>query len=249
MIYISGDIHGEVDKLLGQLRKSAEAWAYQEKVIVFLLGDVGVNFFGDQRDTDKKELLQNGLNQLMQEKQVSCLQVICIRGNHDCRPQKIGTYHKKMLYGAWHYVEEKYPELVFPLDGEVLTVEGHAFLILGGGNSSDWFWRQLNSEPWFDDEGYSPLEIKKMIDSLQKKELPDDLTVLSHMLPQSYAPIPMEQYESAGPLVEEFLDQILILFREKLIRWFTGHYHQNLIFVREGIRFEVLYKKLLLLES
>ena len=77
MIYFTGDIHGVVDGVVNFVNKVHPS---TDDVIV-LLGDVGANYYNDQRDNLLKAFL-NDLGTVF----------LCIHGNHERRPTTIPGY-------------------------------------------------------------------------------------------------------------------------------------------------------------
>ena len=100
-IYITGDKHGDFH----DLKKDFKVRQTSSADILIILGDVGVNFFGDERDEKaKRELSSLGLP------------VLCVRGNHEMRPTDPaldGKYREIEWCGGKVYVEEKFPCLFF----------------------------------------------------------------------------------------------------------------------------------------
>lgn len=100
MIYCTGDIHGDVRTLLRWLDKCRIP--HRKDQIIILLGDVGVNYFGNYIDQEVKVLLQD-----------SNRTYFCIHGNHERRPESIPTYHTDIWHGGSVYVEDEYSNLIF----------------------------------------------------------------------------------------------------------------------------------------
>ena len=80
MIYYTGDIHGN-PALLVEMCRFYEMKATDTLVI---LGDVGVNYSLDVRDTLAKRILSSVTPT-----------VLCIHGNHEIRPNNIKSYKQK----------------------------------------------------------------------------------------------------------------------------------------------------------
>ena len=74
---------------------------------IILLGDVGINYFGNNYgDKDRKEVLN-----------MCGTKILCIHGNHEMRPESISTYKRKKQYGGIVMFEEEYPNITFAIDG------------------------------------------------------------------------------------------------------------------------------------
>ena len=212
MIYLTGDIHGDVRLALWFIRQ------HQITVddILILLGDVGVNYYGnDQGDRKRKRLLNS-----------AGVPVLCIHGNHEERPFNIPSYHETEWRGGTVYVEEDFSNLLFAKDGEIFDLEEHKAIVLGGAYSVDKYYRLSKGMNWFPEEQPSA-EIKQYAE----KKLNDcgwkiDL-VLSHTCPQKYVPIeafmPGLDQKLVDHSTEEWLDQI-----ENKLDYnagYCGHWH------------------------
>lgn len=67
---------------------------------------MGVNYYSDSRDEQVKEML-SGLP----------ITLFCIHGNHEMRPEAVGSYRTSVWHGGEVYVEDKFPNLIFAKDG------------------------------------------------------------------------------------------------------------------------------------
>ena len=143
MIYFTGDIHGSpwgIKKFCAKVKPTSED-------IIVLLGDVGANYYDDERDDTMKRVLAK-LKPT----------ILCVHGNHEIRPWNIEGYRQKEWNGGKVWFQEQYPTLLFAADGEIFTLNGLRYLVIGGAYSVDKFWR-LRSGSWWPDEQPSP-EIK-----------------------------------------------------------------------------------------
>ena len=122
MIYYTGDPHGskhEISRFCNRMRLTD-----QDTVVV--LGDVGANYFGDERDGE----LKRAFRKLKPT-------IFCIHGNHEMRPASLPTYKQKGWCGGQVWYEEDYPNLLFARDGDIFTIEGLKHLVIGGAYSVD----------------------------------------------------------------------------------------------------------------
>lgn len=211
MLYITGDIHGDITPLkdLCRIKQCTE----NDTVIV--VGDVGINYFGDGRDKHKKEQLKK-LEPTF----------FFIHGNHEERPNNILSYKEIGWHGGNVYVQEKYPNLVFAKDGEYYNLEGLETLVIGGAYSVDKWYRLQHNMKWFEDEQPSEESKKRALSNIEKHNFHADL-VLTHTCPYKFEPkekyLPgIDQY-SVDKTTEYFLDAV-----EKKLnydRWVCGHWH------------------------
>ena len=76
MFYITGDIHGDVERIV-EFSKNNNL---TDKDTIIILGDAGLNFYRSKTDMKLKYVL-NDLGP----------KIFCIHGNHEIRPETIKT--------------------------------------------------------------------------------------------------------------------------------------------------------------
>lgn len=209
MIYYTGDIHGfpyGIYKLCKRFKLTRED-------TIVILGDVGANYYGDERDNEFKEVLSR-----------LAPTILCIHGNHEMRPTTIPSYVTKEWFGGavWH--EEEYPNILFAKDGEIYDIENIKHLVIGGAYSVDKFYRLHRGYGWWADEQPSE-EIKRHVEQ-QIKEKEFDV-ILSHTCPFKYEPVetflPGIDQSTVDTSTEEWLDKIEEIANYKA--WYCGHWH------------------------
>ena len=137
MIYFTGDIHGAVDGIADFINKIHPT---MEDVIV-LLGDVGANYYTGRRDNLLKAFLNDAGTVFL-----------CIHGNHERRPTTIPGYVETEWHGGKAWVQPEYPNLIFAKDGEIYTLNGLRYLVIGGAYSVDKYYRLCRGWGWWPDE-------------------------------------------------------------------------------------------------
>lgn len=224
MIYITGDTHGRFERV----EWFCERFGTSREDILIILGDAGVNFSGGWRDQMKKKLLES-----------LPVTIFAIHGNHEQRPQTIGTYKEKMWCGGMVYYEEEYPDLLFAKDGEVFDLDGKKAIVMGGAYSVDKMIRLMYGYGWWPDEQPSE-EIKRDVErKLDELGWKVDV-VLSHTTPLKYEPVEVFlkgiDQSKVDKSTEEWLDGI----EDKLDygKWYCGHYHTEKKIDRVEIMFE-----------
>lgn len=170
MIYFTGDIHGSGFAVTNYCRRNH--LTNQDTVV--LLGDVGANYFRNERDQYLKALL----NKLKPT-------VFCIHGNHEIRPANIPSYMIKEWNGGTVWYEEEFPNVLFARDGDIYSLEGMEYLVIGGAYSVDKFYRISRNYGWWEDEQPSD-EIKAYVEQ-QVAEKHFDV-ILSHTCPYKSQP-------------------------------------------------------------
>ena len=209
MIYYTGDIHGN-PALLVEMCRFYEMKATDTLVI---LGDVGVNYSLDVRDTLAKRILSS-----------VAPTVLCIHGNHEVRPNNIKSYKQKEWNGGSVWFEDSFPHLLFAKDGEIFNIEGKKHLVIGGAYSVDKFYRIREGYGWWDDEQPSD-EIKSYVEKQCLGKAFD--VVLSHTCPLKYTPteafLPGLDQSLVDKSTEIWLDKIEENIDYK--KWYCGHWH------------------------
>lgn len=170
--YITGDCHGEFDKVEAFCRYHDT----DKNDYMIVLGDTGVNYFLDQTDRKLKKKLS---------KLPICF--FMVHGNHEARPYEIPSYKEREWHGGIVYCEEEYPDLLFAKDGEIYDFDGKRGIAIGGAYSVDKAFRIISGMPWYASEQPSP-EIRSRVEAqLQKCDWTVNY-VLSHTCPRHLEP-------------------------------------------------------------
>lgn len=214
MIYITGDIHGEVFRIA----EAVARFNIGSEDIIVLLGDVGMNYYGNKCGDRHRKKRLNKLG----------VPMFCIHGNHEMRPGTIPSYHEVEWHGGAVYVEDDHPNLLFAKDGEVYDLNGQKTIVIGGAYSVDKWYRLQCDLNWFPDEQPSE-EIKAKVEQkLHELGWRVD-AVLTHTCPERY--IPREAFLSGvdQATVDSSTEQWLDTIAERLDyrAWFCGHWHIN----------------------
>lgn len=212
MVYITGDIHGEVQRVSQMI----ERYGITPKDIIVILGDVGMNYYGNKKgDRSRKKKLDK-----------LCVPILCIHGNHEMRPESLITYREDRWHGGTVYVEEEFPNLLFAKDGEVYDLEGTKAIAIGGAYSVDKWYRLLRDLHWFPDEQPSDEIKERVINKLTELNWQVD-AVLTHTCPQSYAPIEAFLSGIDQSTVDNSTELWLDSIEKRLYynAWYCGHWH------------------------
>lgn len=215
-IYITGDTHGEFNNLM----KKAIAHRFTNKDLVIILGDVGLNYYGNKKDDSTKRILSDIPSTFL-----------CIHGNHEMRPTS-KTITKKYEKINWQndiaYVEKKYPRLIMAEDGSRYKINGHEFLIIGGAYSVDKEYRLKMGYQWFNDEQLTDEEKENIMNKIITHGQSEDI-ILAHTCP--YKAIPKEEFipgidqSKVDNSTELFLQSVtdITTFND----FYCGHWHIN----------------------
>ena len=212
MVYITGDIHGEVYRVLEMIEK----YEITPNDIIVILGDVGMNYYGNKHGDRRNKKRLNDFD----------VPILCIHGNHEMRPETLITYREEPWMGGTVYFEEEFPNLFFAKDGEVYDLEGTKAIAIGGAYSVDKWYRLQRNIHWFPDEQPSD-EIKARVEKkLDMLNWQIDV-VLTHTCPFGYTPteafMSCVDQSTVDNSTELWLDTI-----EKKLNynaWYCGHWH------------------------
>lgn len=211
MVFYTGDSHGDVAEIVEFCRQMR----LQPADTLVILGDVGANYYLNKRDIYVKEQLN------------ACgPTVLCIHGNHECRPAHVPGYVLQDWNGGQVYVQPEYPHVLFAVDGEVYTLEGRDHLVIGGAYSVDKYYRLMRGFRWWEDEQPNEATKAKVEQVLAARgwQVP---VVLSHTCPFKYEPVeaflPGIDQSSVDASTERWLDTIDD--RLNCDAWYCGHWH------------------------
>ena len=224
MIYITGDVHGNFDRI----EEFCNEYETTEDDILIILGDSGINFYLDERDIELKERLYR-----------LSITLFCIHGNHEERPDLVGGYEEKSWREGQVYYEEEYPKILFAIDGETYDFNGKKAIAIGGAYSVDKFYRISGNLPWFPSE--QPDEwIKANLE--RKLELVNWKVdyVLSHTGPLKYLPTDVFLPNIDQSKVDQSTEEWLSTLEEKLDYeiWYFGHFHTDRFIDKAVILYE-----------
>ena len=225
MIYITGDTHGELCRIV----EFVEEIKPTPNDILIILGDAGFNFHGPERDRKLKSFL----NKLP-------ITLLCVHGNHEIRPENIPTYREIPWKGGTAYAEEECPKLIFARCGEIYDLDGIRTMPIGGAHSIDKDLRIENRREdgwcsWWADEEPND-EIKARVEARLEKEGWKIDAILSHTCPTQLFPElnKMNTFSDFSIRMkitygvhrtEEWLETIAQRLDYK--KWYFGHYHKN----------------------
>lgn len=211
VVYFTGDIHGSPYNII----RFAKRMKLTRSDVIVILGDVGANYYGNDSD-DEMKLHLNAVKPT----------VLCIHGNHEKRPATIPSYKLKEWNGGQVWFEELYPKILFAKDGEIYSIDGIRYLVIGGAYSVDKYYRLMRGYGWWEDEQPSA-EIKAYVEK-RIAECEFDV-ILSHTCPMKYEPVEMfitqVDQSTVDTSTEEWLDSIEEQVNYKA--WFCGHWHAD----------------------
>ena len=122
--------------------------------------------------------------------------------------------------------EEEFPNILFAPDGDIYTIEGMSYLVIGGAHSVDKHYRLSRRYAWWADE--QPSDETKTYVEKQIAEKHFDV-ILSHTCPYKYELremfLPMIDQSTVDASTELWLDTIeeSVDYRA----WLCGHWHTD----------------------
>lgn len=197
-----------------------------ENTALIILGDVGLNFWGNKTDKKNKKKCEEYR-----------IYLYCVRGNHEMRPTDIKgmvTLYDENVNGLI-YMEEEYPHIRYFMDGASYVINGYNVLTIGGAYSVDKEWRLVNAKAngrsfsgWFENEQLDDFERQKITEYIRGNEYN---FVFSHTCPYEWMPtdlfLPMIDQSSVDKTMEEWLSDLRNEISFDV--WCFGHYHKNRI--------------------
>lgn len=222
-VFVTGDTHykeeyEKIERLCNRFHTSKDDF-------VVILGDNGVNYYGDKRDKRMKKYLES-----------LPISFVMIRGNHDKRPDP-HTYRETEIdedaCKGTFFIEDEYPHLLFCKEFGFYSFAGKRCFVIAGAYSVDkWYRLEMYDRGykgfrWFYDEQLSPQEIADATAELSRSEDNPPEIILSHTCPLKYKPydklIPGIDQSTVDEKMERWLDEIEDGFEYK--KWYCGHWH------------------------
>lgn len=216
MFYVTGDTHGENERLVSFCQEKALG----ENDVVVVLGDACLNYYPQQTEEEIEKKRQ--LNDLG-------VKFFFIRGNHDRNPKNMkAMYQKDKAFGNTVYIEPAFENLIFARDGKSYVFDDKTCLVLGGASSVDKDYRIVHKQPWYPDEQMDDQDKKRAAETLEKLAWQVDY-VFSHACPGKYTPLEalregINEYKT-DHTTEDYLDEIEDRLTYDI--WYCGHWHIN----------------------
>jgi 3-oxoacid CoA-transferase subunit A len=224
MIYITGDTHGNFDRV----ESFCEKFETCREDVLIILGDAGINYNGYTYDRVKKKMLEE-----------LPITIFAIHGNHERRPSTIESYKEQLWNGGTIYYEEEFPHILFAKDGEIFNLDGKKTIVIGGAYSVDKAYRLTYGYHWWKDEQPSE-EIKQYVEKqLSTVDWEVDV-VLSHTTPLKYEPVEVFMASVDQSKVDKSTEIWLDKIENQLVyqKWYCGHYHTKKKIDKLEIMFE-----------
>ncbi len=223
MIYITGDTHGERDKI----NNLAIQLELQDGDYLIIAGDWGLIF----SDNFVEELVLNELS-------TKPFKILFVDGNHECFPA-IFRYPEEIWNGGRvHKIRENIYHL---MRGQVFEIDSKKIFTMGGAYSVDRWFRKLNISYWTE-EVPNDEEMEEAKKNLATNDYQVDY-IITHTVPSSVKRLMGYEVSENGEEDSKFTNFLDDEIRTKVAykRWFAGHFHINKI-VSPSDNIVVLYE-------
>lgn len=209
MIYITGDLHGDINIKKITTKQFPDQKNLSRDDYLIILGDFGAVWYGNQKD-----------NYLLGWHEKKNYTTLFVGGNHE-------NYDVLNSYPAEYWKGGKVHKIrdhVFHLmNGQIFTIENRKFFVMGGATSHDKEYRKEGISWWAGEEpGLADYQEAEQ-NLLQHKWNVD--YVLTHTIPQKvYEEIVTNRLDSNSRL-ERYLNVLIDKIQYK--NWYAGHLHQD----------------------
>ena len=200
MIYVTGDTHGNFRRF--QPEYFPEQAGMTKNDVVIIAGDFGGVWFGDSRDDETLNWLEN-----------LPFTVAFVDGNHENFDALAACLTEEWYGGKIQCIR---PHVLHLMRGQVYELEGYRFFTMGGAKSHDTDHR-INHLSWWQQELPSDEEYCEALQNLERCDWQVDY-IITHCAPTSIAHMESDRLTDFLQDVQERTD-----FRY----WLFGHYHDN----------------------
>lgn len=207
MIYITGDIHGDIDIAKLTSKNFSDGKKLTSSDYVIICGDFGLRW-----DNSKGE--RHWLKWLDRKPWTT----LWIDGNHE-NFDMLNKYPVEKWNGVnVHKITDK---IIHIMRGSVFELEGHKFFAFGGAESHDKEYRQLGKSIW-NEELPSEEEIAAGRQALEDCGWKVDI-VITHSMPEDIQNSLFPHVNYGTNRLTKFFDEVDEKLKFEL--WFSGHYH------------------------
>lgn len=233
-VFLRGDTHGDFDFL----PYFCEENETDKHDVLIILGDAGILYYGD------KSMRERELKQYISDQPIT---IVCIRGNHEQRPEKYNEnmysvwIHNENYAGEFMY-ESGFPDILYTKDGFTYHFGDKNCLAIGGAYSVDKWYRLQVGYKWFEDEELTPEEMEQILVTSSGKEYD---YIFTHTCPYEWMPtdlfLPWVDQNTVSNEMERFLTKL----KDDCLwhHWYFGHFHADRDDVCGDGKVTMLYNK------
>lgn len=201
-VYVIGDIHGEIARLLN----TCEKLKLKENDYIIVCGDFGLLF--------QEKWFKLHLETL---KQIKCT-VLWVDGNHENH-----DWIDRLEITTWNggKVHKITNNCIHLMRGQIYNINGKKYFTMGGGDSVDKELR-VPGISWWEREMPSWQEYNEALDNLASHENEVDY-IITHVAPDNIL------YRINSTFEPDALTHFLYEIEKniKFKHWYFGHYHEN----------------------
>ena len=207
MIYITGDVHGEIDIGKLNMKNFPQQKYLTKKDYIIVCGDFGLVW-----NNSKEELYWR---KRLQERNFT---VVFCDGNHENFDLLNQFPIEEWNGGKVHYINDS---IIHLMRGQIYTIDGLKFFTMGGATSIDKHHR-TEGKSWWKEEIPSHEEFNEAMDSLDKHDWIVDY-VLTHTC--SMRIMDQQGYIKENNSLNKFFDMLEKDLQYK--HWYFGHFHNS----------------------
>lgn len=214
-IYITGDIHGDIDISKLNKKQFPQQSQLTKKDYVIICGDFGLVWNNSNQDKYWQKWLNN-----------KSFTTLFADGNHE-NFELLNNYPIQMWNGGKVH---KISNSIFHLmRGQVFNIDNHKFFTMGGASSTDKEFRKEHIS-WWKDELPNKLEYKEGLDNLQKNNFKIDY-IITHCCSSSLLKTVsyycrFNKYGCKTDNLNNYLD--ILENKCQFKHWYFGHYHMDI---------------------
>jgi len=210
MIYLTGDIHGDISIRRLKTLSFIEKETLTKDDYVIIIGDFGLVW----RNSNEEYYWRKWLD----DKPFTTL---FVDGNHENHTLLKEFPVEEWKGGKIHRVSDSILHL---MRGQVFEIDGKKFFTMGGATSIDKHMR-IDGISWWKEELPSHAEIDEGIENMMKHDNTVDY-ILSHTCSLRTNLKIDDMYDSRDNLIDFFEQYAETMFRYK--HWYFGHFHDDL---------------------
>lgn len=209
MIYITGDVHGELERLF----EIADTKNLKSGDKLIICGDFGFIWETRSRKGDFEDKILDKISEFPFE-------ILWVDGNHE-NFNKLYKYPEVKRYGS---PTHKIRDNIYHLQrGRLYTIDNYTFFVFGGAFSTDRGWR-VKDFSWWDQEIPTGEEMDRGTETLADCGFKVDY-ILTHTAPSEimrrmgYGP---DRHDA------EFTGYLeWVMYETNFRKWFFGHFHED----------------------
>lgn len=211
MIYITGDLHGDIDIHKLNTKKFPQQYNLTKNDYLIVLGDFGLVW-----DNSKQEKYWQ---KWLSDKPWTTL---FIDGNHECY-DILDSFPVEIWNGG--KVHKVTDSIIHLMRGQIFNIDNKQFFTFGGAESHDKIYRK-EGKSWWSRELPSKEEMQEGIDVLYNNDFKIDY-ILSHTCPSDV--LPYIGFDYGVNELERYLNHIKFRLDKNQInyKWYFGHYHKD----------------------